>query len=478
MLCSLPQTFTGNFVYHVLSVLPDVVVKTLLKEVGYVATTATEFSLLKKPNEEEAAQVAFEMFLARLECEEILEMTKDIKESDWGDILQKRGQMHWYREDSQLAQREAYTIKRESNEVQDSICLPQALRTHSKFSFEKVDSGLRDELELTQPVASELTREHSVSQNPTDASTHSCVKSSDSEDFLTKYSDIVIGQKPLHLADFSPKASEDQTWDVGHAGPIVGLPTSGTQVLTFLSPGKNSHSAGTLEGRLDHRTQESSKTTPESKVSVATTYLGVQGTGAADHPKELKGDTVPCGSNLTAVCSLCRKEETHALASTFNKQKVQEDYGGLMYPVEETAQPESLTSNTFIKEFNPSRLKLLDLPGEDKEGFSVDLYSSDRFCNRAGRACPAVGSDMNRFPVGLSGASGAQDCFKYARERPSSTRIILPTSSKSTDVVTVTTRCVQCRRNLEAFSLTDVGCDTCYVNETSPEDFVIVSKDD
>ncbi|NXC27260.1 SPAT2 protein, partial [Campylorhamphus procurvoides] len=100
------KTFTGNFVYYIQSVLPDDLVKTVLEKIGYVATTATEFSLVKKRNNEETKQTAFEMFLARIECEIILEMTvEELKHGNLEKTLQERTQTYWHQGDEDKDQR-------------------------------------------------------------------------------------------------------------------------------------------------------------------------------------------------------------------------------------------------------------------------------------------------------------------------------------------------------------------------------------
>ncbi|NXC05340.1 SPAT2 protein, partial [Orthonyx spaldingii] len=88
------KTFTGNFVYYIQPVLPEDIVKAVLEKIGYVATTATEFSLVKKRNNEEMKQTAFEIFLARIECEAILEMTNEGKHSSLEKGLQQGAQTH------------------------------------------------------------------------------------------------------------------------------------------------------------------------------------------------------------------------------------------------------------------------------------------------------------------------------------------------------------------------------------------------
>ncbi|KFV52904.1 Spermatogenesis-associated protein 2, partial [Tyto alba] len=140
------QTFTGNFVYYIQSVLPDDIVKTVLEKIGYIATTATEFSLVRKRNNEETKQTAFEIFLARIECETILEMTNEEKHGDLEKTLQNRTQMHWHhgdkdREDQTLQREDAENLENKENS-ETSLCLAtqQKSSTNSDISFEAAGS--------------------------------------------------------------------------------------------------------------------------------------------------------------------------------------------------------------------------------------------------------------------------------------------------------------------------------------------------
>ncbi|NXY25915.1 SPAT2 protein, partial [Atrichornis clamosus] len=120
------KTFTGNFVYYIQPVLPDDIVTAVLEKIGYIATTATEFSLVKKRNNEEMKQTAFEIFLARIECETILEMTNEEKHGNLEKSLQKGTQTHQHQdeeEEEQTPQRgDAESLEnREHSET--SLCL-------------------------------------------------------------------------------------------------------------------------------------------------------------------------------------------------------------------------------------------------------------------------------------------------------------------------------------------------------------------
>ncbi|NXH19281.1 SPAT2 protein, partial [Bucco capensis] len=134
------KTFTGSFVYFIQSVLPDDIIKTLLEKIGYIATTATEFSLVKMRNSEETKQTAFEIFLARIECETILRVTNEEINSSLEKTLQKRTQMHWHHKDKedQTTQRDdAENLENKGNN-ELSLCLAtqQKSSTNSNISFE------------------------------------------------------------------------------------------------------------------------------------------------------------------------------------------------------------------------------------------------------------------------------------------------------------------------------------------------------
>ncbi|KFP86436.1 Spermatogenesis-associated protein 2, partial [Acanthisitta chloris] len=134
------QTFTGNFVYYIQSVLPDDIVKAVLGKIGYVATTATEFSLVKKRNNEETKQTAFEIFLARIECETILEMTNEEKQGNLEQTLQKGAQVHLRQgaEDTDEMSQRGDTENPENEDSETSLCLTtqQKSSTPHPVSFE------------------------------------------------------------------------------------------------------------------------------------------------------------------------------------------------------------------------------------------------------------------------------------------------------------------------------------------------------
>ncbi|NWV87647.1 SPAT2 protein, partial [Machaerirhynchus nigripectus] len=124
------KTFTGNFVYYIQPVLPEDTVKAVLQKIGYVATTATEFSLVEKRNNEETKQTAFEIFLARIECEAILEMTNEEKHGSLETSLQQGTQTHRHQgeedeEDQTTPRGDAECLENEGNNETPLCLAPQ-----------------------------------------------------------------------------------------------------------------------------------------------------------------------------------------------------------------------------------------------------------------------------------------------------------------------------------------------------------------
>ncbi|XP_074865132.1 uncharacterized protein LOC142020819 [Carettochelys insculpta] len=444
------KTFTGNFVYCVQSVLPEDVVKTILEKIGYIGTTATEFSLVRKINEEETKETAFEIFLARTECETILEMTNKVQDNDLEDILQKRAQMHWNHEENKDREGQHFPREdpenlgsKENNETSACLGAQQKSLIKSKTDFETDgNSKTKDESHfkpaaatpgLASTQSASRLQAHSRQVNDS-AQDHG--KCSDSEDFMVKYSDIVIAQQPIFSEISSPKAfgknlRADQSEDcilvksaplTAHiAGPSPLSPgASGPQAFAMFADGyTESRSA------LDkYRTQQVPEETIEAKISDAMNCIGSL-TNPADQPQELKppshGNTVVTEFNVT------RDDKVYELSSSFSKLKIQDARDEeLMHPVEETAQPESITyvntNNKDIRECTHSRMKC-KYPVV-VQPTSVCQSSSDLLGHASGDLeCPTADSDNKRPLMETPGTHAASEGFRYIREPPNATYI-------------------------------------------------------
>ncbi|XP_050779145.1 uncharacterized protein LOC127034396 [Gopherus flavomarginatus] len=512
------KTFTGNFVYCVQSVLPENVVNTILQKIGYIATTATEYSLVRKINEEETKETAFEIFLARIECETILEMISEEQHSDLGDILQKRAQKHWYHEEnkdreSQSFQREdpENLENKENNEISSSLDAQQKSSTKSEKSFETArNSKIKDEshfkpaTDMPQLASTQSTSRLQAHHRHVSESAHSHGKCSDSDDFLNKYSDIVIGQKPIFGENSLQKVFEEKLR--GNQSEecvlVISTPLTANEAGPKpLSPGASGPQAfaiftdDTPENRnaLDkYRAQEVPEETIEAKISDAMNCIGTS-INPADQPQELK--PLSHGNTVVTECNLTKEDKVCEIALSFSKLKIQDASDEeLMYPVEETAQTEFITnvniSDKDIRECNLSKMKYTypaRIQTTNKAPFSVGQSSSNLLGNATGAPeCPTTGSDNKRLLTHMPGTHATSEGFRHIREPPNPTYI--PPRSIYVPSPGPSATTVNCRKthlqpeggSPESSSSTDKGKFETYtskVNETNQEDYVIISKD-
>ncbi|KAJ8417765.1 hypothetical protein AAFF_G00226080 [Aldrovandia affinis] len=84
------KTFTGPFVYWIKPVLPQSTVKSILESIGYYPETDTEYRLDKSADSETVTRMGFELFLARQECEYLLEVMGQSRSWEHLEIFQQR----------------------------------------------------------------------------------------------------------------------------------------------------------------------------------------------------------------------------------------------------------------------------------------------------------------------------------------------------------------------------------------------------
>uniref|UniRef100_A0A4W5MKN2 Si:ch211-189a15.5 n=1 Tax=Hucho hucho TaxID=62062 RepID=A0A4W5MKN2_9TELE len=84
------KTFTGPFVYCIQSVLTKSATKSILETIGYHLETDTEYRLTNNADPETAMKMGFDLFLARTECEYLLELMGQQSQPECLEILQRR----------------------------------------------------------------------------------------------------------------------------------------------------------------------------------------------------------------------------------------------------------------------------------------------------------------------------------------------------------------------------------------------------
>uniref|UniRef100_A0A8D0G8S1 Spermatogenesis-associated protein 2 PUB-like domain-containing protein n=1 Tax=Sphenodon punctatus TaxID=8508 RepID=A0A8D0G8S1_SPHPU len=482
------KTFTGNFVYSVQSVLPANTVEAILEKIGYVATTEMEFSLVGKINEEETKQIEFEIFLARIECETILEMANEGRASDFVALLQKRAQMLWHQEDEDRKslpsqKEESRDVENcESNETPGYLDAQQKPLANNEPSFKMAGNDQIKGESHCKPAAEEPWSEFAESASKPQeaqmqASDLTCFpsKSSDSEDFLTRYSDIFIGQKRIF-------SQADTRLSVSKTGSAPLSPSSsGPQALAIFDD-------VTLEVPENLQGQEFPEDTIEAKIQDAMSCTSMPGPNPRDQPGELKGEALPHGNRLRSESDLSGEEEVCELSSSFQKLKIKEaSVEELLYSAEEVAQPKSpsaVKSSDADNRCDCSRLKCVYPPCAPTP--NTEALSANPLCNVVGgNKGPTINSDNGRLSTDTPGTYGASECFRHIREPPNSTYI--PPTSIDVQPHGVSNAMIQCRWSHfppdegspdSPVHKAKLEPNTFKSNKTHQESYVVVSKDD
>ncbi|XP_009945409.1 PREDICTED: uncharacterized protein LOC104343267, partial [Leptosomus discolor] len=494
------KTFTGNFVYYIQSVLPDDIVKTVLEKIGYVATTATEFSLVKKRNNEETKQTAFEIFLARIECETILEMTNEEKHGNLEKTLQKRTKMHQHHGDKdkdETPQREDAENPENKENSETSLCLAtqQKSSANSDISFEAA-GNVKIKDKVPQLAGTQSTNRLQEHQRQVINTVHFPGKCSDSEDFLIKYSDIVIRQTPIFSENLSPKAFEKKPRARLSEECVLAVTAESTanEIRPVpLSPGASGppafaifadsscDSKNTLE---EYKAQEVPEESIEAEINDAINCIDPD---PADEPNELKSLSYKDIASVQS-CSVPREEDVCELSLTFTKLQIKDTQEDLMYPVEETGQPESVsyasTSDRHVREFNHSKIKHTYLTNAEMQNrAAARIEPSSDLCGTTGNMeDPTAGSGSKRLLMDTSSAHTAAECFRHIREPPNLTYI--PPQSIDVQSSRLRSTSAQGRRNLlqpecDSLKSSDMKLENynSKVNEIQ-EPYVIIDKTD
>ncbi|CAN8186534.1 unnamed protein product [Coccothraustes coccothraustes] len=434
------KTFTGNFVYYIQPVLPEDIVKAVLEKIGYVATTATEFSLVKKRNNEETKQTAFEIFLARIECEAILEMANEEAHGSLEKSLQQGTQTHQHRgeedEEHQTPQRGDTESLGSEGSSETPLCLaPQ--QKHSApcaASFEAAGS-VRIPGHGAQAAAAASPGSLQQQRQSIDTA-HLPGKGSDSEEFLIKYSDIVIAQTPIFSESLSPKALEKEPRaGLGEERALAGAAELAARALgpAPLSPGASGPPAFAMfaDSSCDSTTtlEFEAAGVPEGSIEAEINdAINCIDPAPGDEPTELK--SLPYKDFASAQnCSVPREEDVCELSLTFTELQIKDAQEELMYPVEESGQPEAVayagTSDRHVREFSRSQIKHTYLTDAElhKRAASHPEPPSGLCCTAGHTEDSTAGSASNRLFMDPAKGHAASECFRHVREPPNLTYI-------------------------------------------------------
>uniref|UniRef100_A0A8C4M0D4 Spermatogenesis-associated protein 2 PUB-like domain-containing protein n=1 Tax=Equus asinus asinus TaxID=83772 RepID=A0A8C4M0D4_EQUAS len=199
------KTYTGNFAYWVRPVLSEHTLRTILGRLGYVATSEAEFSLVQATSEEDTKQTVFEIFLARVACEAVLG-------TSGGQVLglgrEKLARPH-----------HRHSLERRPGKARTSLegakLGPDPLEGVGSERVLPEGPDDQSSLQVTLSLPEVLTTPYSPltgPQVPLGPQCHASTRS-DSEEFLTCYSDLFLHRTPLFPQDLplsSPKGHQLQ----------------------------------------------------------------------------------------------------------------------------------------------------------------------------------------------------------------------------------------------------------------------------
>ncbi|XP_045689383.1 spermatogenesis-associated protein 2 [Phyllostomus hastatus] len=80
------KTYTGPFVYYVKSTLLEEDIRTILNYMGYVPDLGTAYKLTELVESLQVKMVSFELFLAKVECEQMLEIHSQVKDKGYSEL--------------------------------------------------------------------------------------------------------------------------------------------------------------------------------------------------------------------------------------------------------------------------------------------------------------------------------------------------------------------------------------------------------
>ncbi|XP_066511399.1 spermatogenesis-associated protein 2-like protein [Hoplias malabaricus] len=84
------KKFSGLFVYYIKPGLPAQTTRKILQRIGYSLETDSEFILEQSPDPDTVQRMGFELFLARLECQDLLEEMEQKSLTECLEIIHKR----------------------------------------------------------------------------------------------------------------------------------------------------------------------------------------------------------------------------------------------------------------------------------------------------------------------------------------------------------------------------------------------------
>ncbi|XP_077144508.1 protein BEAN1 isoform X1 [Ranitomeya variabilis] len=182
------QKFTGTFVYFIQPVIPEDAIRQILQRVGYSIVSKTEYTIGGKINSEEAKQTAFDLYLSRIQCDNMLWRLNEDKSVSVSLLVHGPGHEAKHRSDP-TGQTGKDT--REPGEMQN-------------LDLKSNDPSNDDPIKAVGMTVTSTSSQDDISDLSEEKPRY-YTKRMDSDEFLYNYSDLNLAQQPIFPLYIKPK---------------------------------------------------------------------------------------------------------------------------------------------------------------------------------------------------------------------------------------------------------------------------------
>ncbi|XP_073515272.1 uncharacterized protein [Phyllobates terribilis] len=183
------KKFTGTFVYFIQPVIPEDAIRQILQRVGYSIVSNTEYTIGGKINSEEAKQTAFDMYLSRIQCENLLWRLNEDKSVSVSLLVHGPG---------------GHEVKNGSDLTDQTGKNPSGTDEIQNLDLKSNDPSIDDPIKAADLTVTRTSSQDDISDLSKQKPRY-CTKRMDSDEFLYKYSDLNFAQQPIFPLHIKPK---------------------------------------------------------------------------------------------------------------------------------------------------------------------------------------------------------------------------------------------------------------------------------
>ncbi|XP_056610203.1 LOW QUALITY PROTEIN: uncharacterized protein si:ch211-189a15.5 [Triplophysa dalaica] len=324
------KTFTGHFVYYIKPILPFA--KSILQSIGYCIESDTEYRLSDSVDPDKAKKMGFDLFLARLECEYLLELMGKKSHVECLEILQIRAAPLNPSAEDDVPGHTSICIPNEDVLQEDkhveggSLVNPeeqqrQTIKTynpHDQENLETQDSTITD---VERPSSSFMADDKSILE------------------MKENYPDLAIRQKPIF------RKSQKKSTQPLKAKELVAF----KGYSTALFPEVNTDMSGPQSIAMHSETTPSNNTLHIPNAVVEAQCLD-------DKPLVLRVETVLQGCKCEGPQENCLVDRTEQMGKMHKKELCVDE--PLKYPIEETTQAQLCNRNNVHVTAPPTKTQV------------------------------------------------------------------------------------------------------------------------